>query len=224
VVIDPLVVPALYEADVSHSRRSPLRHQFRHRAAYWLVDFDQLPYPRGVVGWCTRVRREDHIDMRGFLGERGIVPARVVMLSGARTLGYAFDPISVFWCYDQSDAQCAVVAEVHNTYGGRHAYFLESAQGDEAQIPKMMYVSPFNQVDGTYHIRVSSPGPTVSVSVSLERVGQEPFTATLRGTRRAITMVAVVGSIFRLSGARTRLLIQREALRLWRRGLAVQPR
>jgi DUF1365 family protein len=223
-VIDPLVVPALYEADVFHSRRAPLRHQFRNRAAYWLVDFDRLPYPRGVVGWCTRVRREDHIDIRSFLLERGIMAARVVILSGARTLGYAFDPISVFWCYDQSDAQCAVVAEVHNTYGGRHAYLLDFSEGDGVQVPKMMYVSPFNRVDGTYHIKVSSPGSTVSVSVSLERVGHEPFTATLRGTRRRITMVAVVSSIFRLSGVRTRVLIQREALRLWRRGLAVQPR
>jgi uncharacterized protein len=224
VVIEPLVVPALYEANVSHSRRSPMRHDFRYRVAYWLVDFDRLPYPRGVAGRCIGVSQEDHIDIRSFLLERGITAARVVMLSGARILGHAFDPISVFWCYDQSGTQCAVVAEVHNTYGGRHGYLLNSAEEDVAQVPKRMYVSPFNRVDGTYHIRVSSPGSTVSVSVSLERVGQEPFTAILCGTRRPMTMIAVVGSMFRVSGARTRLLIQWEALRLWRRGLTVQPR
>ena len=47
------------------------------------------------------------------------------MLANARVLGHVFDPrFSVFWCYDSDGVLVCVVAEVHNTYGERHAYLL----------------------------------------------------------------------------------------------------
>jgi DUF1365 family protein len=162
------------------------------------------------------------MDIRRVLEEHGIDAARIVMLSGVRTLGYVFDPISVFWCYDESGAACATVAEVHNTYGGRHAYVLD-AHG-EATVEKKMYVSPFNPVEGSYRIHVGEPGASIAVTVTLERPGEAPFVATLHGTRQPVTPWSVVRSVLGSSGVRTRLLIQWQALRLWHRGLTVQPR
>jgi DUF1365 family protein len=223
-VSEALVVPALYVADVGHSRRSPLVHRFRYRATYWLVDFDALAKQRGIAKRCAGVRRKDHVDVRSFLKCRGIDPTRVIMLSGARNFGYAFDPISVFWCYDETGAQSAVVAEVHNTYGERHAYLLDLGANGEAEVEKAMYVSPFNDMKGVYRIRVSSPTATVRLWVTLERDGEEPFVATLQGTRRPLTIGSALMSVLRHSSVRTRILVQWEAVRLWRRGLTVQPR
>jgi DUF1365 family protein len=146
------------------------------------------------------------------------------MLSGARTLGYVFNPITVFWCYDASGAQCAVVVEVHNTYGDRHAYVLEPDAGGEASVAKALYVSPFNPVEVPYRIKVEEPGSSVGISVTLERRGEEPFVATLRGRRRPTTPRTVLRTALCHSAARTRVLIQWQGLRLWRRGLEVQPR
>jgi DUF1365 family protein len=201
-----------------------LRHEFAYKASYWLVDYDQLPQPRGFPGLFARVNGADHLDIRRLLGEQGIAPTRVVMLSGARTLGYVFNPITVFWCYDQAGAQCAVVAEVHNTYGDRHAYVLKPAFDGATRVEKKMYVSPFNRIDGTYRISAGEPGASLSVSVTLERPGEEPFVATLHGIRKPITVATVVRSVLRHSGLRNRALIQWQALRLWGRGLTVQPR
>jgi len=217
-------LPALYEVAVTHARRSPLRHEFSYRASYWLVDFDHLPQPRGLHGLFVRVRSTDHLDVRRLLEENGVVASRVVMLSGARTFGYVFNPITVFWCYDEADAQCAVVIEVHNTYGDRHAYVLEPDAEGAANVAKAMYVSPFNSIDGTYVVRVDAPGSSVGVTVTLERPGEEPFVATLRGQRQPTTPRTVLRSAVRHSGARTRMLIQWQGLRLWHRGLKVQPR
>jgi DUF1365 family protein len=218
-----LELPALYEADVSHARRSPVRHRFTYGASYWLVDFDELPQPRGFARWFVRIRRSDHMDIRSLLKERGIAATRVVMLTGARTLGYTFNPISVFWCFDDAGTSCAVVAEVHNTYGERHAYVL-APDGAAAEVAKAMYVSPFNAVDGTYRIKAEFPGPTVAISVTLDRRGEAPFVALLQGRRQPITPKTVIRAAVRHSGARTRLLIQWQGLRLWGRGLKVQPR
>jgi uncharacterized protein len=218
------VVPALYEADVTHARRTPVRHAFGYRASYWLVDFDQLPQPGGAVGWVARMRRDDHLDVRRLLRDHGIEPARILMLSAGRTLGYAFNPLSVFWCYDASGERCAVVAEVHNTYGERHGYILRPDATGEATVTKEMYVSPFNPARGSYRIRVGDPLATVVVSVTLERPGAAPFVASLHGVRRPITLRTATRAALGHSGARTRLLIQWQGLRLWRRGLEVQPR
>ena len=46
------------------------------------------------------------------------------MLANARALGHVFNPISIHWCYAADGGLAAVVAEVQNTYGDRHAYLL----------------------------------------------------------------------------------------------------
>ena len=43
-------------------------------------------------------------------------------------LGYVFNPVSFFLGYDAAGALTSVVAEVNNTYGGRHRYVLGPAQ------------------------------------------------------------------------------------------------
>ena len=137
------------------------------------------------------------------------------MLSSARSFGYVFNPISVFWCFDRHGARTTVVADVHNTYGGRHTYVLDPDALGSAEVEnKAMYVSPFYPVDGRYRIRVGNPGPTVSVAVTLEREGDDRFVATLRATRRPVTPMNVLRSIVGFSAARTSILIGWQAYRL----------
>jgi hypothetical protein len=221
-------LPALYEGHVVHARRSPLQHRFRYRACYWLVDVDRLPAPGGVLGLLTQVRGNDHVDVRQLLAERGLDADRVVMLTTARTFGYVFNPITVFWSADAGGRPTAVVVEVHNTYGDRHAYVLDAADlagtEGEGQVAKAMPVSPFNPAGGHYRIRAGQPGASVAVTVVLERDGSEPLVATLRADRRPMTAGGVIRSALRFPGLRTMALIRWQGLRLWGRGLPVQPR
>ena len=52
-----------------------------------------------------------------------------------------------------------VVAEVHNTYGERHAYLLRTDDRGRAEAAKEFYVSPFYPVDGGYRMSLPEPGP-----------------------------------------------------------------
>jgi len=224
-------VPCLYDVDIRHRRRSPVHNAFRHRSYMWLFDLDCPPRLVGPLGVLARYRSADHLDVRAQLRHAGVDAARILVLTNLRTLGYVFNPITIYWCYDEGDRLVAQVAEVHNTYGDRHAYVLPNRAGSAdgrsvSAVRKAMYVSPFYPVEGVYRIRVGEPGETLSVSVVLDRDGDKPFLATLSGRRREPTVAGVLRCAFRhpVAPLRGRVLIQLEGLRLWRKRLEVQPR
>jgi DUF1365 family protein len=109
-----------------------------------------------------------------FLADRGIDlrGGTVTALLQARVLGYVFNPLSLFWCHDADGVLRHVVAEVHNTYGGRHAYLLPPDAGQPAMVMKKLYVSPFNDVDGYYLVRAPRPDSELNVTISLHRENQ----------------------------------------------------
>ncbi|WP_435971232.1 DUF1365 domain-containing protein [Streptomyces sp. Qhu_M48] len=144
-------VPALYLSEVVHTRVSPVRYGFRHRTYFWLVDLDALPRLPRLLRPLARFDPRDHFDgtaptlraaLDGYLASQGVPNAdgRVLMLGHARVLGYVFNPLTLYWCHDRAGRPVCVVAEVHNTYGGRHCYLLRSggtgaASGDAPAAP-----------------------------------------------------------------------------------------
>jgi DUF1365 family protein len=221
-----VVTPALYEATVTHSRRAPIRNRFRYRTAYWLYDADEPPQLGRPARLLARFDQRDHVDIHTALAEQGLTAERIVTLAHARMFGHVFNPISVHWCYRDGDDPVAVVAEVHNTYSGRHAYVLQPDADGNATVDKAMYVSPFYPVDGTYRIHVSAPDERVAVSVRLDREGHEPFVAALTAVRRPASLRNLLRLTARypFTPLRTSALIRRQGIALWARGLKVEPR
>ena len=210
---------AVYDTTVHHARLSPLRHTFTYRSRSWLVDLDALPRKgfeaRDHLGAPDRTLREN-VDT--LLSSHGLGCARVLMLASPRRLGHVFNPLSVFWCLDAAGAVVATVAEVHNTYGGRHAYVLPA--GTET-VDKAFYVSPFHQVEGRYELRLPLPAEEVRLSVAYHREDALPFVATVRGTRSRRTRPGPADLLTtRLVTAR----IRAQGIRLYLRGLPVVPR
>lgn len=233
-------VPALVVGTVRHARRIPLHNVFTHRHVQWLVDVDDLPRFRWPLGMLARFEARDHLDggrlggrIRGdverFLTRRGISLAptdRVLMLAGARFLGYAFDPLTVFWCLSRDGHLDAVVLEVHNTYGERHAYLLDVDERGAAQVGKAFYVSPFNDVSGSYSVRLRLERDVVGVSIGLDRHDGRVMTATSTGTPVAATPRALLRATARqlLTPQRVITLIRLHGVALWLRRLPVLPR
>jgi DUF1365 family protein len=224
-VTAPSTAPALYRAVVTHTRAAPVRHRFRHSTYYWLIDVDSPPRPRWPIRLLARFDPSDHDDPRVALAEAGLSATRIVRLAHARSFGHGFNPLSVCWCY-RDETLVAVIAEVHNTYGGRHSYLLQPDPGGRARVDKALYVSPFNPVEGHYDIRVSPPTADVFVSVTYRRDGGRPFTATLSGRRAEVSTPGLLGLWLRhpATPLRTSMLIRWHGVRLWAKGLKVQPR
>jgi uncharacterized protein len=170
-----------------------------------------LPWPLRPL---ARFEVEDHPDIRHLLADAGVDVAQVLMLASPRTLGYRFNPLSVYWCYSSDGRLAAKVAEVHNTCGERHAYLLPP--DPVAAISKSLFVSPFHPRRGWYHFRISDPGEHMRVSVQLRNATGEPFVATMVCHRLAPTVTNVVRMAARYPGGPLRVaaLIRWQALRL----------
>ena len=127
-------VPAIVPGHVSHHRRAPKGHRFRYPTYQWLVDLDDLPDHRPLasfrvddhLGDPLRSLRENVATLAATHGEVLGTEDRVLMLANARSLGYVFNPLTVFWCLSPAGEPRWAILEVHNTYGERHAYLARS--------------------------------------------------------------------------------------------------
>lgn len=228
---------AIYRTAISHVRRTPLKNAFTYRSYSWFVDVDHLPRLPFMLRPLAVFRSGDHLGDPGssirsnverFLRTQGMEPdgGAIHMLTSARVFGYVFNPLTLFWCYRTSGELECVVAEVHNTYGERHCYLLQTDAAGRASVPKAFYVSPFNDVDGQYRMKLPEPGEKLGVSIVLEREGHRPFVASMDGTRRPATVRNILAAAVAVPAAPLLVsaLIRVQGITLWARRLPVVAR
>jgi DUF1365 family protein len=230
------VTGRIYECRITHARVAPLRNVFRYGTYLWLVDLDHLPR----FGPLASFRGRDHLgdprygireNLDRFLAGRGIDrPGTVTMLAHARVLGHVFNPLTVFWCHRADGTLACVVAEVHNTYGQRHAYLLHPDDRGRVRTQKQFYVSPFYPVDGCYRMSLPEPDPRpggrLALSVLLDRPGGHSFAASVHGRAVPATVATLIRAVLRhpWSTAAVSLRIRWQGMKLYLRGLPVIPR
>jgi len=222
----------IYDVLITHSRRELIDRAFSHRAYMWLVDLDGMPRLPLWARPFAKFEARDHLgspsktireNLDEWLAGRGIDlgGGQVLMLANARVLGYVFNPLSVYWCHDASGELVCVVAEVHNTYGGRHCYLLRTDDQGRASVDKEFYVSPFLEVDGHYVMKLPKPGDRLSVTIALRQNGKTTFSATMKGTRSSGLRM-----LFKrpLMPQRVSALIRRHGIALYLRRVPIIPR
>ena len=244
---------SLYTGTIRHRRVAPVAHVFTYSIFMPLLDIDAL----GEAMSVSRLTRYNgralaSFDDRDHFGdpdeplrarversarEHGVaLPAgRIFLLTHLRYAGYVFNPISLFYCADADGDVRAVLAEVNNTYGGRHLYWLErdaehGARGPfRARAGKAMYVSPFMPFDVDYQFSLTDPGASLVAHMDVCRQGPGAdarlFDATLVLERRPWTAGEIRAALarFPLMTAKVTAAIHWEALKLRLKGLPVQP-
>ena len=229
--------PRIVRTKIRHVRRRPLTHEFSYRGYSWLVDLDALPtFPR-PLRFFAEFRSADHVgdprltlreNVDSYLAEHGITlgGGHVVMLTQARVLGYVFNPLTIFWCHDHAGEPVCAIAEVHNTYGGRHRYLLRPDRRGDSTVAKQFYVSPFNEVAGEYHLHAPEPTDRLGVVIALQNpAGETTFVATMVGpvvpaSTGVVLRALLTAPMAPLIGAAR---IRWQGLRLWRKGLPIVP-
>ncbi len=241
---------ALYVGEVMHARLKPMGHRFSYRVMSLLIDLDRLTEAdrlsrlfgvnRAALysfhesdhgardgsplrAYTQRCATEHGIDLSG---------GRVLLLCYPRLLGYAFNPLSVYFCYRASGELALLIYEVRNTFGDIHAYVLPvkpgemSRAGVRQQQDKLFYVSPFIEMAMRYHFRVLPPGQRIQLRI-LETDRNGPLlAATFTGLRRALSTGQLWRAFFALPLVTVKIMaaIHWEALRLWLKGARLVPR
>ena len=241
--------PALYVGTLRHRRHAPTTHEFRYSLFMVLLDVDRIEEAMAVSPLTGRNRwrwaafyDRDHIgDSARPLRERVHASARsagvdlpdgpIHLLTHLRYAGYVFNPISLFYCYDQAGRLRRVLADVRNTYGGRHAYWLTPADTVERRLKavsaKALYVSPFMASDVEYEFRLTPPAEMLVAHMNVvpHEDSHRPviFDATLSLRRQAWTATTVHAALLRHPFMTAKVIgaIYWEALRLRLKGLPV---
>lgn len=160
----------------------------------------------------------------------------MLLLCYPRLFGFTFNPLSVYFCYRAGGELALVIYGVRNTFGGIHSdihsYVLPikpdeiSTAGVRQEQGKLFYVSPFIEMAMRYRFRVVPPGEDVKLRI-IETDREGPLlAATFKGRRRALTMAALLCSLFSLPLVTFKIVaaIHWEALRLWAKGARLVPR
>jgi DUF1365 family protein len=224
-----------------HMRLTPFAHRFRYRVFALFLDIDRLAETLAPL-WLLRLerfgllsfRRRDHGPRDGSelrpwvearLAECGLPrPARVWLLSFPRILGYAFNPLSVYFCEDADGRLESVVYEVKNTFGDQHAYALPARPDPDGAIrhgqAKGFFVSPFIGMDQTYAFTLRPPGERLAIRIR-QRDGAGPWLiATQSGDRRPLSDRSLLAqwAAHPLMTLKVIAAIHWQALRLWLKG------
>lgn len=167
-----------------------------------------------------------------YLADCGVdlTEGRVVLVTLPRVLGYLFNPVSFYFCYDRTGACVAALAEVTNTFREVKLYFLGADRLQDGafrlRVPKQFYVSPFSDVDVDFDFILRPPGERLAIQIDDYTGDARMLTSTLTGPRRELTGARLAWYMVKypLLTLRIIALIHWHALILWIRRIRWYPK
>ncbi len=240
----------LYRGNVMHARLKPISHRFVYRVLNLMIDLDRLDdadRQTRLFGVNRRAlysfHERDHgprdgtslaAHVRALAVKAGIdlSGGRVLLLCYPRLLGYAFNPLSVYYGYHADGTLALLIYEVRNTFGEHHSYVCPvrpgEVSGDHIRQArnKRLYVSPFIGMEMRYHFRLNTPGEEVKIRI-LETDADGPLlAATFHGHRNPLTSPHLLAAFLALPFVTLKVVggIHYEAARLWLKGARLFPR
>lgn len=243
-----------------HVRLKPRRHRLAYRLCSFLLDLDEIDALDARLRLFSRNRfnafsfhdrdygpvADAGAEGAGREGEplkaqverqlmaAGLAPdgGPIRLLTMPRLFGYAFNPLSVYFCYRRSGRLFAVLYEVSNTFGQRHSYLIPVAEGEgdsavlRQQAAKRFYVSPFMDMDLTYSFRVRPPGEELRIAILASDAEGPVLSAVHAARRRPLTDRHLLRALlaYPLMTAKVTAGIHWEALKIFARGVGLRQR
>jgi len=232
----------IYSGFVTHRRFKPKRHFFTYKTFSLLIDlceiknlekkikffsynkFNILSFydldhgPRdgtSLINWVKNTLKEAKINIG-----RG----KIKLLCYPRFFGYVFNPLSIFYCYDDNSDLKAILYEVKNTFNEQHTYVFPTSTSSNLilhKCHKKFYVSPFMEMKTFYNFRLLKPGKILSVFIKQSDHEGTLLTACQAGKRIEISTKNLFNEFIThpLMSFKIITAIHFEAFRLWVKGV-----
>ena len=178
----------LYMGSVIHERFSPKQHKLKYNLFSMFIDLDDLDFLDRNL-WLFSVNKFNLVsfnykdygngskNLKNYVLEKirnsncKTKSSKVYLLTMPRIFGYVFNPLSVYFCYDQDNVLCALLYEVSNTFGEKHDYVFHVDDPDKGYYlhtcAKSFYVSPFLEMDLVYKFKIRPPTQLYSLLIDV---------------------------------------------------------
>jgi len=230
---------AIYHGRVNHKRLLPKLHQFHYGLSMVMLDIDHLTDTFKQSRWWSLERfnlisfyRKDYLgpnsgELKTAVQEQiykktgQCFEGKVFLLTQPRYLGFVFNPVSFYFCFDAQGHLAYVLADINNTpWNERHCYVIPSDSTENsitAQFDKAFHISPFMPMDIQYDWKFGVSNDALSVHMASLRQGNEQFYADML-LRPEPLNASNMGQLPRQYALQTLKIVWRiywQALKLW---------
>lgn len=192
---------AIYLGQVMHQRFGEVGYQFRYGVMSLRVDIDQIESEAKSLRWLSLNRfnlyslhfkdyglrdgKAWRVWADDLLAEYGLPKpaARIELVCFPRFMGITFNPLAMWYAYNEQDQLIGLIAEVSNTFKQWHHYVL-TANGEvlgdkvQAKTDKVFHVSPFIGMACGYQFRFAKPSEKYQMTINQTENGQPLLLAT----------------------------------------------
>ena len=235
----------IYNGEVTHTRFKPVRHFLKYKTFSLLIDLDEINLLDKSIGIFSHNKfnifsfyDKDHGDRDGGNLKDWVISnlkkfqikeniTNIKVLCYPRILGYVFNPLSIFYCYEK-DKLVAIFYEVKNTFNEQHTYIFKIKNNEEIiqKCRKKFYVSPFMDMETFYNFKLLNPNDKLSVFIKQTDADGTILTATQTGDKKEFSFKQLAINFVKYPLMTIKIIssIHYEALLLWKKGAIYRKR
>tara|TARA_Y100000766_G_scaffold268848_1_gene265327 strand:- start:166 stop:924 length:759 start_codon:yes stop_codon:yes gene_type:complete len=232
---------SIYNGTVIHKRFKPKIHFFKYKVFSLLIDLSDLNYLNKKISFFSynsfnliSFFDKDHGDRDGSSlidwVKKNLIKnninsenIKIKLLCYPRIFGYVFNPLSVFFVYDQNENLISILYEVKNTFGEQHTYIFKAENNNLLQhnCSKKFHVSPFIEMNCNYFFRILRPSEKISVVIDQYQLNEKILFASQDGKRVDFNSKELLKSYLKHPLMTFKIIsaIHFEAFKLWIKGI-----
>ena len=235
----------IYNGTVTHTRFKPIRHNLRYKTFSLLLDLDEVEKLDKKLSIFSHNKfnlfsfyDKDHGDRDGSSLKTWVLSNlkkfniyqninTIKLLCYPRIFGYVFNPLSIFYCYDNTNLK-AIFYEVKNTFNEQHTYIFKVNNNEkiDQKCKKKFYVSPFMDMETYYNFKLLEPNEKLSVYIKQTDNEGTVLTATQTGDKKELSLKQLILNFIKYPLMTIKIIssIHYEALLLWKKGAIYRKR
>ena len=232
---------SIYNGTVIHKRFKPKIHFFKYKVFSLLLDLSDLNRLDKDISFFSyntfnliSFFDKDHGERDGSslfewvkknLLENNINSEniKIKLLCYPRIFGYVFNPLSVFFVYDNQENLISILYEVKNTFGEQHTYIFKVENNNLLQhnCSKKFHVSPFIEMNCNYFFKILKPAEKISVIIDQYQLDDKILFASQDGRRVDFNSKELLKSYIKHPLMTFKIIsaIHFEAFKLWAKGI-----